>query len=314
MTRGDHDIIVIGAGVAGLTAARVAAEAGARVLVIERLSAGGQVSTIDRIVNFPGHDEIGGYELGPMLQDAAEAAGAELALAEVTGLARIGGRWWLTTPEGDFTAQAVIVATGSTRRPLGVPGEADFTGRGVSHCASCDGGFFRGQRVVVVGGGDSALDEALVLAPVVGGVLLVHRGAGFTATQGQEAVIRAAGNISVQPQAEVVAVLGDASGMTGVTLRQNGAERTEAASGLFVYVGLSPNTDFLADLASRDAAGRLVVTGGLQTSAPALYAAGDLRAGSIGLIHEAVSDGERAARSALAGLRTPESAGPEERV
>ena len=304
MTRADHDIIVIGAGTAGLTAARVAAQAGARVLVIEQLSAGGQVSTVDRIVNFPGHDDIGGFELGPMLQDEAEAAGAALALAEVTALSRDADLWQVATSDGAFTASAVIVACGSTRKPLGVPGEDAYVGRGVSHCASCDGGFFRGQTVVVVGGGDSALDEALVLAPVVGRVLLVHRGTSFDATQGQAEQIMASDTIGVPWNTTVTAVLGDETGMTGVTLHNaaQGTEQTQSASGLFVYTGLQPNTAFLEGIAELDAEGRLIVSPDLQTSAPGLYAAGDLRTGSIGMLSEAVTDGDRAARSAMDGL------------
>ncbi|WP_127108339.1 NAD(P)/FAD-dependent oxidoreductase [Pararhodobacter zhoushanensis] len=311
MTQADHDIIVIGAGTAGLSAARAAAEAGARVLVIERLSAGGQVSTIDRIVNFPGQDEIGGFELGPMLQDEAEDAGAALALAEVTGLTREGAFWRVATGEGDHTAQAVIVACGSTRRALGVPGEESYTGRGVSHCASCDGGFFRGQTVIVAGGGDSALDEALVLAGVVGRVLLVHRGTRFDATQGQAEQIMASDTIEVLWNTTVTAVSGDETGMTGVALHNaaQGTEQTQSASGLFVYTGLQPNAAFLEGIADRDADGRLLVTPTLQTTAPALYAAGDLRVGSIGMLSEAVTDGQRAARSAVDGLQQRKTAG-----
>src|SRR5690606_18591721 len=148
---------VIGAGVAGLTAAATAGRYGARVLVIDRLGVGGQVLTVERIENFPGSAEpISGVELGPMLQEQAEAWGAELMLAEALGVAEEGGALVVECDGERIGAGALIVAAGSTRRKLGVPGEATLEGRGVSHCASCDGPMFRGMKVLVVGGGDSA--------------------------------------------------------------------------------------------------------------------------------------------------------------
>lgn len=302
----DLDVLIVGAGVAGLEAARVAAGGGARVLVVEHLGPGGQIATVDRITNFPGHAEIGGFELGPMLQEAAEDAGARFRLAEVTALEPVDGGWRVGMDDGALTARTVILACGSERRVLGVPGEADFTGRGVSHCASCDGGFFRGQEVVVVGGGDSALDEALVLAELVGHVTLVLRGQRFRATQGQEALLDGLGTVTVLHGTEVIAVEGDDSGMTGLRLRQGGLAgetRLHPAQGLFVYVGLEPRTHIAQGLADIGPDGRLAVSETLETSAAGLFAAGDLRQGSAALLAEALADGQTAARSALERLR-----------
>ncbi|MFD1910976.1 NAD(P)/FAD-dependent oxidoreductase [Halodurantibacterium flavum] len=312
VTAADHDIIVIGAGVAGLTAARVAAEGGARVLLMERLGAGGQVSTVDRIGNFPGHPEIGGYELGPLLQDAAEAAGAGMALAEATGLSRSGGLWRVQNDAGEMSANCVILACGSTRKPLGVPGEAAFVGRGVSHCASCDGGFFRGKRVVVVGGGDSALDEALVLAPMVDEVVLVHRGTTFDATQGQETDLQARPNVRTLFQTEVTAVEGDDTGMTGVMLHGASGTQLLPAAGLFVYIGLAPNTGLVEGLVDKDSDGRVMVSDRLESRAAGLFAAGDLRHGTRAMLDGAAADGALAARSALERLHKGKTAGSEE--
>lgn len=303
------DILIVGAGVAGLEAARVAASGGAKVLVVERMGPGGQVSTVDRITNFPGHDEIGGFELGPILQDAADEAGAEFALSEVAALAPVAGGWRAAVDGRPLDARCVILACGSERRALRVPGESAFTGRGVSHCASCDGGFFRGETVVVVGGGDSALDEALVLAPIVGSVVVVLRGTAFRATQGQEAALRAQANITVLRETEVIEVQGHEGGMTGVVLRDRDGTRTLPARGLFVYVGLAPRTALAEGLAERDRNGRLIVSGGMETTAPGLFAAGDIRQGSRALLAEAQEDGQRAARAALAFLQRGMTAG-----
>jgi thioredoxin reductase (NADPH) len=300
-----YDIAVIGAGVAGLTAAATAAREGARVIVIERLSAGGQISTVDRVANFPGQSEpVAGYELGPMLQDEAELAGAEFTLDEVEGLEQSEGRWSIRCAGETLFATRVIFAAGSSRRELGVPGETEMAGRGVSHCASCDGSFFKGQTVVVVGGGDSALDEALILAPVVGHVAIMHRGAAFRATQGQEARLRALGNTGFHMNTEVLSVLGDATGLTGVRVRDvaSGAVSDEAASGMFVYVGLTPNSDVVKQVADLDATGRIVVDDDLQSSAPGLFAAGDVRSNTAAMLAESAMDGMRAARAAVAGL------------
>ena len=190
------------------------------------------------------------------------------------------------------------------RRRLGVPGEAALIGRGVSHCATCDGGFFRGQTVVVVGGGDSALDEALVLAGVVGRVVLVHRGDAFDATQGQADAIAATPNVEVRFGSVVDAVEGDGAVLTGVVVRdlRSGNAETIPAAGLFVYVGLSPETGWLEGVAALDAEGRVVVDTHLAASVPGLFAAGDVRSGTRAMLDEAVEDGVRAARSALAYL------------
>ncbi len=303
------DILIVGAGVAGMEAARVAAAEGAKVLVVERMGPGGQVATVDRITNFPGHDEIGGFELGPMLQDAADEAGAEFGLSEVAALAPVAGGWRAAVDGTPLDARCVILACGSERRALGVPGESAYAGRGVSHCASCDGGFFRGETVVVVGGGDSALDEALVLAPMVGSVVLVLRWTEFRATQGQETALAGQPNITVLRETEVIEVQGDDSGMTGVVLRDGGGTRVLPARGLFVYVGLTPRTALAEGLAERDQDGRLVVSGRMETTAPGLFAAGDIRQGSRALLAEALEDGQKAARAALGFLQTGLAAG-----
>src|ERR1051326_5409161 len=169
----DIDIAIVGAGGAGLTAAMVAARHGVKVVVVDRMGVGGQISTAERIENFPGFPQgIAGHELGPLLHEQAEAAGAEFMLDTVEQIVPESGGF-LVRGADTLKARAVIVAAGSAPRSLGIPGEAHFLGKGVSHCASCDGPFFKGEEVVVVGGGDSALDEALVLAAHAGRVTVV---------------------------------------------------------------------------------------------------------------------------------------------
>lgn len=297
----ETDLAIIGAGVAGLTAAAAAARAGLAVLVIERMGAGGQVMTVDRIDNFPGHPEgIAGYELGPMLQEQAENAGAEFALDEVMAVqAGPEGGYVLRCEGEDVAARAVLVACGSRRRPLQVPGEAELEGRGVSHCASCDGPLYRGKQVCVAGGGDSALGEAIVLAAHAARVRVVFPAPEPHAQPYLREGARARGNIELVPQARVVGITSDAAGLTGVELQASGgAARHLPAHGLFVYAGLAPDAGFLDAAVPRDGQGRIEVDAQLRTSWPGLFAAGDVRTGSPWLLSSAAQDGNLAAASA----------------
>jgi thioredoxin reductase (NADPH) len=292
-----HDLIVIGGGVAGLVAAATAARQGLHTLVIEGSGAGGQVSTVERIDNMPGLGPIAGYELGPRLQEEAEAAGAEFALASVSAIEVDGLERRVIAGNETWSARAVIIAAGSHRRALGVPGEERLRGRGVSHCASCDGPFFRGQRVCVVGGGDAALSEALVLAAQAREVVLVHRGAAFGAQRTLVERVQATPNIALRLSTTVEEILGDE---TVNALRLRGPQGVEsfAAEGVFVYVGLGPNTGFLGGLLALDARGAVIVDASLQSSAVGIFAAGDLRAGSTRRLAGVADDGAAAAVSA----------------
>ncbi|HWL48009.1 MAG TPA: FAD-dependent oxidoreductase [Sphingomonadaceae bacterium] len=291
-------LVVIGAGVAGLTAAAVAASHGADVLVIEQMAPGGQISTVEAIRNFPGFPEgIAGYELGPLLQQQAEEAGAAFQFDSVERIEADGARFRVIGAEGAVIAGAVIVAAGSRRRPLGVPGEADFTGRGVSHCASCDGGFFRGQPVVVVGGGDSAFDEAEVLAEQVGEVVIVHREAAPHARSSVRERVEALGNVRAV-SGDVVAIEGG-DGVARVRWRAGDETVEQPCAGVFVYAGLDPASDFLGDLVARDQRGAIVTDAGLQTARPGLFAAGDIRSGAVALLASAAGEGATAALAAV---------------
>lgn len=300
----DYDVVIVGAGVAGLTAARHMAEGGARALVLDRLGVGGQVSSVENLTNAPGFEQpIAGYDLGVELLEAAEAAGAEILLADITGIADDGEGFVLTGIDEPLHARAVIVASGSERRALGISGEQEFEGRGVSRCASCDGPFFRDKRVVVVGGGDSAFDEARVLADFADEVLIVHTGDEATARAEIVAPTLARENVRVHAFATVSAISGDGV-VSAVSIHdaQTGDATEIEASGVFVYIGLAPNTDWLGGSVDLDDEARILVDGDLAASRDGMFAAGDVRSGTAAMLAESAADGERAARSALRHL------------
>ncbi len=301
----DIDVVVIGAGVAGLTAAMVAGRHGVKVAVIDRIGVGGQISTAERIENFPGFPQgVAGYELGPLLHEQAEAAGVEFMLDTVESIALEGGRF-LVRGVDTLQARAVIVAAGSAPRALGIPGEASFLGKGVSHCASCDGPFFKGEEVVVVGGGDSGLDEALVLAAHAARVTVVHRGASLGAQQSVVARASADPRVAVLLDTVVEEIVGG-DAVSGVLLRdqKSGEARLQLAKGVFVHVGLEPNTKFLQGLVALDGAGHNETDAMMRTSRAGLFAAGDIRKGSVALIAAVAGDGATAAVAAVRYLQT----------
>jgi thioredoxin reductase (NADPH) len=295
----DVDVAIVGAGVAGLTAAIVAAAHGCKVLVLDQMGVGGQISNVEHILNWPGYPEgVGGHELGPLLHQQAEAAGAEVMLDTVEAIEPVEQQFVVRGAAEVLRARAVIIAAGSTLRPLGIPGEEKFRGRGVSHCASCDGALFAGREVCVIGGGDSALDEALVLAQHVARVTLFHRGARLDAQQASRQRIAACAKIEVVLDTVVEEILGT-DAVTGVRLRADGTMRVHETAGVFVYAGLAPNTMFLRGLLALDANGHIETDASMCTSVPGIFAAGDIRKSSVALLASAAGDGTTAAVSAF---------------
>jgi len=303
----DFDVIVIGAGTAGATAAMFAARLGRTVAVIEQLGPGGQIVNATRVENLPGFpDGIPGIEFGPLLHEQAEAAGAELMLDTVEGLAMDGTQRIVRCTGDTLRAPAIIVAAGSTLRALGVPGEQEFLGKGVSHCASCDGPFFKGKSVCVVGGGDSAIDEALVLAEFAQRVTVLHRGPEIEAQQALIARARAVPAIDITVSHAVEEILGNGT-VAGVRVRDlaSGESRVEPFGGVFIFVGLEPNTKFLAGLLTLDAGGHIETDIMMRSSVDGVFAAGDIRKHSVAQCAAAAGDGATAAIAAhryLSGL------------
>ncbi|MBU0557103.1 MAG: NAD(P)/FAD-dependent oxidoreductase [Alphaproteobacteria bacterium] len=300
------DLVVIGAGVAGLTAAATAAEWGLETVIIEHLAAGGQIATVDRIMNAPGFpDGVAGYELGPALQFQAENAGASFLVDTVEAVSPMDGQFSIRCAETALRSKTVILATGSHRKALGVPGEATFLGRGVSHCASCDGPFFRGKDMVIVGGGDSAFDEAALLAEHAATLTIIHQGPRPTARSPQVRRVEALPNISILAGRRVEAIEGDTE-LASVML-DDGVSIPAAA--VFPYIGQTPNTDFVQALLRLDSDRRVVTGSDMQASVPGCFAAGDVRSGFPGLISNALGDGAQAAQSAWRLIKTQSAVG-----
>ncbi len=300
MPNGIYDVVIIGGGAAGLTAGLYASRAGLKSTLLERLMSGGQVVNAEKIENFPGFpDGISGAEFGPLLQDQAMKYGLELQLTEVMKLRQQDPYWILETYDGEILAKAVIIAGGSTLRKLGVTGEEELHGAGVSYCATCDGAFFIDQVVGVVGGGDSALDEAMVLTEFASKVIVFHR---RDQLRGQKVLQdRALANpkIEFRWNTTVDAILGEAE-VEGVSVTDVTSGETSRVdlSGVFVYVGLDPNSQYLQDILPLDNAGHVPTDTWMRTPVPGLFASGDIRQNSAAQLVSAAGDGATAAIAA----------------
>ena len=296
----EFDTVIVGGGVAGLTAALFAARGGCSTLVLVSAIPGGQLATIDRVEDFPGFpDGVAGYELGPTIQEQAAQPGSEFRMAEAQRLEAIDGGWRLHTSDGAVGGRTVIIATGSRPRQLGVPGEERLVGRGVSHCASCDGPLLRGKAVTVIGAGDSGLQEALTLAEFASEVMVLFdsdrpTGQAVYQRRGDERA-----NIRMQGHTIVEEILGD-DRVSGVRIRdaQSGAVDIVETAAVFIYVGLEPNTGFVRDIIPLDEAGQIPTDIWMQTVVPGVFAAGDVRAGSASQAITAAGDGATAAIAA----------------
>ena len=301
-----YDIIIIGGGAAGFTAGLYAARDRCTALVIERFSAGGQVLNCEHIENYPGFpDGIAGYSLGPTLQQQAANMGAEMKLAEVQSLRLDGDTKVLQTDDGELHTKAVIIACGSSFTKLGIPGEGEFVGKGVSHCASCDGSFFMNEPVAVVGGGDAALDEGIHLTQYVSQVTVIHRRDQLRACALLQERARANEKLQFRWNTVVRAIEGD-SGVQRLQLEDvKTGERSQLdVTGAFIFAGLTPNTEFLKDVVPLNESGHIVTDLWMRTSVPGVFAAGDVRADSSRQLISAAGDGATAALAAVRYVRT----------
>jgi thioredoxin reductase (NADPH) len=291
------DVAIAGGGIAGLTAAVTAARLGRKTLVLTGDVPGGQLISIEKVEGYPGFPEgVPGYDLCPMLQEQAAAAGTEFMMQGLERLDPQDGKWRVTTGEGDILARAVIIATGSSLKKLDVPGEQRLSGNGVSQCASCDAPLFRDRVVAVVGGGDSAMQEALTLAEFASKVIILHRGNVLTGQACYRARVAAHHRIDIRFNAAVTEILGEAK-VTGLRTRKSseGAIVDLDVDAVFAYVGLQPNTAALQDRLSLDRAGQIPTDGWMRSELAGICAAGTVRCQSPCRAVSAAGDGASAA-------------------
>lgn len=297
-----YDTIILGAGPGGMTAATYASRANMSVLMIDRGIYGGQMNNTAEIENYPGFPSILGPELAEKMYASSTQFGAEYAFGTVLHVeAQADGSWRVVTDMDEYSANTVIVATGAAYKKLDVPGEEAFAGRGVSYCAVCDGAFFRGQHVIVVGGGDSAVEEATYLAGLADHVTIVHRRDKLRAQQILQDRAFANEKISFVWNSEVEEILGDDKKVTGVRVRNNQTDETSEidAEGVFIYVGLLPVSDPVQDLGITDANGWIMTNDRMETSQPGIFAIGDVREKELRQITTAVGDAAVAGQNAF---------------
>lgn len=304
-----YDMIVIGAGPGGCTAALYAARAGLNTVILEKLSAGGQMALSRQIDNYPGFEHgIDGFSLAEKMQRGAERFGAKTVLAEVLSLELGGAVKAAKTSAGSFLGKTVVLATGAYPRALGLPGEKELVGRGVSYCASCDGMFCKGKTAVVAGGGNTAAADAILLSRIAEQVILVHRRDTLRADKIYHQSLMQAENVTFRWNSTVSGLL-YGERLTGVRLTEvnTGRESVIACDGLFVSVGRTPASELVQGQLALDAAGYVMADESTKTNLPGVYAVGDVRTKAVRQIVTAVADGAAAVHSAEAYLAGSES-------
>ena len=299
-----YDMIVIGGGPGGYTAALYAARAGLSVAVVEKLSAGGQMMLTHTIDNYPGFAEgIEGFALSMNMQQQAQRFGAETVYAEVSKLELEADPKVVVTGEGRYLAKTVVLSTGAGPKMLGLPMEQELTGQGVHYCAACDGMFYRGKTVVVVGGGNSAVADALVLSRLAKKVILIHRRDTLRATKVYHETLMQAENVEFMWNSAVSELLSNGR-FTGLRVKnlQTGKEQEIACDGVFISIGRTPASALVAGQLELDEGGYIIAGESTATSLPGVYAVGDVRTKQVRQIVTAVSDGAVAAHMAEENL------------
>jgi thioredoxin reductase (NADPH) len=295
-----YEVIIIGGGPAGLTAGLYTSRAGLNTLLIENALPGGQMITTEMIENYPGFPEgISGEELSRLIEEQAKRFGLNMVNQEVLGVLLEGDQKIVRTHESKYSSEVLIIASGTEYRRLGVPGEETFVGKGVSFCATCDGAFFKDSRIVVVGGGDSALTEAIFLTKFAKEVTIIHRRDALRATKIYQDRALANPKIKFLWNSVVQEIKGDKSVQSIFVKNVKTGEVTEhETEGVFLFVGLSPRTQFLKDLVQTDKEGYILTNENCETSVGGIFAAGDCRKKLLRQIATAVGDGATAAFAA----------------
>ncbi len=300
MANKSYDVIIIGGGPGGYTAALYAARANLSTLVLEKMSPGGQMATTDIVENYPGFVEgINGLELGMQMKEGAERFGVKTKMAEVKSVDLEANPKLVHTRKATFEAKTVILATGAFPRELGLPNERELRGRGISYCATCDGAFYKGKTVVIVGGGNTAVADAIFLAKICEKVYLVHRRDELRASKTYMDALEKAENIEFIWSSEVVEVKAEEF-VTGVKVksRKDDSIREVACDGVFVAIGNIPNTELIKGQVELDESGYVLADESTQTNIPGVYAVGDMRKKPLRQIVTAVADGAVASKFA----------------
>jgi len=300
-----YDVIIIGSGPAGLSAAVYAKRAGLDLLVIERSPmSGGQILNTYEVDNYLGLPGINGFDMGMQFRAHADKLGVTFQTAEVTGLSKQDNTWTVQTTKEAYETKSVILATGAHHALLGVPGEAELTGMGVSYCATCDGAFFRGRTVAVVGGGDVALEDAIYLARTCKKVYLIHRRDELRGTMVLQKELAAMENVEILYSHVVKEICGE-DAVEKVVLQdvKTGEEKDLPLNGVFIAVGIHPDSELVKGLADMDAGGYVIADETGVTSAPGLFVAGDVRKKPLRQVVTAVADGANAVTSVNSYLR-----------
>ena len=296
-----YDIIIIGAGPAGMTAAIYARRASKSVLVLEALTYGGQIINTPDIENYPVTAHISGFEFATKVYEQAQALGAEFVFAKAVDINDGGSEKTVVTADNRYTCKAVIIATGSQNRKLGLPNEEELTGRGVSYCATCDGAFYRGKTVAVVGGGNTALEDALFLSNYCNKVYIIHRRDEFRGEPKNLEAVKKKENVEFVLNSTVIDLKGEKS-VEAVTVKDKitGEEKDIPVSGLFIAIGQEPDNKGFMDVADLDPAGYVAADESCTTKTPGIFVAGDCRTKAVRQLTTAASDGAVAALAACA--------------
>ena len=293
----EYDILIVGAGCAGLTAAVYAARAGKRTLVLEAENVGGQINFAPQVENYPGIRRITGMEFSDALCGQATDFGAETDFAKVEGVGKTPDGFVVRTGDSTHTCRSVILACGTRHRLLGLPRESELAGQGVSYCALCDGAFYKGADVAVVGGGSSALESAELLSGICRSVTLIHRRDRFRGETALAERLRKRKNVTIRMNATVTELLGDTE-LTGIRVTEGGRTDELPVTCLFVMVGQQPDNGCFADLVKLDPAGYILAGENCATSCPGVFAAGDCRVKNVRQLSTAAADGTVAALAA----------------
>ncbi|AQY53960.1 MAG: thioredoxin-disulfide reductase [Lactobacillus helveticus] len=301
ITMKEYDLVVIGAGPGGMTAAMYGARANLKVAMIDRGVYGGQMNNTAEVENYPGFPSIMGPDLGEKMYKSATKQGVEFVYGDVQKIELDGQKRIVKMDPEDITAKAVIIATGSTNRKLGIPGEEEYSGRGVSYCAVCDGAFFKDENVAVVGGGDSAISEGLYLANLAKDVDVIHRRDQLRAERVLQTRAFKNPKMEFTWDSVPVEIIGDENKVTGVKVHNKKTDEDKVidASGVFIYIGNVPNSEPFKELKITDDQGWIITNDQMETTVPGIYAVGDVRQKKLRQIVTAVGDGGIAGQNAF---------------